>query len=130
MSKGEGMLKFIHEHVRGKCWHEWEWQNEDPRGVYRKCLCKKCGIDAYPLSIIPAEFCHFYTFPSNPNYYSDIEYLPFLRWCTKQPWWQHFLYNLTAVILEPILYNTIEFTFDQKKLLPAIAKWHGWKETA
>jgi hypothetical protein len=58
----------------------------------------------------------------NPNYFSDSEYLPFLRWCYNQNWWGEFVDD----IIPKVHWDTLTFVLNPNKMLPAVAKWHGW----
>lgn len=71
----------------------------------------------------------------NINYFSDEEYLPFLRRCQKEEWWSTFLLvclPLPSVWKKETVENyektIIRFILDPDQMLPAIAKWHEMKE--
>ena len=100
--------RYICEKIEKKCWHEWEDGQRQ---------CKYCG--SYCTTPLISQM--------HPNYFSDSEYLPFLRRCQKEKWWdsdEGFIAHLIPPYIYPV--GLLAFTFDPNQLLPALVKW--WKE--
>lgn len=121
----QAINRFIYEKVEKKCWHEWlpvGLSGDKHLKYYHACSCGKSAFKSnseQPFNKTPGES---WKSCKNPDYFSDDQYLPFLRRCQKEEWWREFLYFKL-----PIRYSTdtVSFVLSPDQMLPKIAEWHG-----